>query len=132
MNIQLRNYTPHLIVLAPRTREEIRLLPSGVVARCQEILSLTDILDVDGAKIPLVWRTFGQIEGLPPREPGVFYVVSTIVAEAAWRQGRDDVVCPGDFLRDSNGRIVGAQVLIGAPAPVVIQEQAQDQERSRP
>jgi len=43
------------------------------------------------------------------------YVVSAIAAEAAWRAGRTDVVVTGDYVRDSQGKIVGARVIVAHP-----------------
>lgn len=48
-----------------------------------------------------------------PRAPATYYVISTIVADAARRNGRttEDLLTPGQQLRDETGRIVGCRSL---------------------
>jgi hypothetical protein len=96
--------------------------PSGTVARVRETVTDTELVSVmDGIHpvvLTLAERTFGEIEGLP--EPSILklYVVSALVAEAAWSLGRRDVVCLGDFERDGEGRIIAARRLLVNPRPV--------------
>ncbi len=54
----------------------------------------------------------GHVPGAP-REPAVYYVVSTIAADAARRAGRttEDLLVPGQQVRDETGRIVGCRSL---------------------
>jgi hypothetical protein len=49
----------------------------------------------------------------PPREPAVYYLVSTIAADAARRSGRttEDLLTPGQQVRDDAGRIIGCRSL---------------------
>jgi hypothetical protein len=49
----------------------------------------------------------------PPRAPAVYYVVSTLAAEAARHSGRTlaDLLVPGQQIRDEAGRIVGCRSL---------------------
>lgn len=49
-----------------------------------------------------------------PRALAVYYVVSSIAAEAAKRSGRptDDLLVPGQPIRDDGGRIVGCRSLM--------------------
>ncbi len=58
----------------------------------------------------------GATEGhhAAPVEPAVYYVVSSIAAEAARRSGRtlDDLLVPGQPIRDDAGRIVGCRSLM--------------------
>lgn len=48
-----------------------------------------------------------------PRAPAVYYVVSTITADAARRSGRttEDLLTPGQLTRDEAGRVVGCRSL---------------------
>lgn len=48
-----------------------------------------------------------------PREVAVYYVVSSLAAEAARRSGRttEDLLVPGQQVRDDAGRIVGCRSL---------------------
>jgi len=54
----------------------------------------------------------GHVPG-PPRAPAVYYVVSTIAADAARRSGRttEDLLVPGQQIRDEAGRIIGCRSL---------------------
>ena len=113
--MRLVNLTPHPITLIAPTGERLTVPPSGVVARVAERMESLGEVMVDGVSLPLVKRSFGELEGLPEPEPGVLYVVSALVAEAAWRTGRADVVGLADFVRDEQGRVVGARALVAAP-----------------
>jgi hypothetical protein len=57
--------------------------------------------------------TDGHVPGAP-REPAIYYVVSTIAADAARRFGRttEDLLTPGQPIRDSAGRVVGCLSLV--------------------
>jgi hypothetical protein len=113
--MRLVNLTPHSITLISPTGEHVTVPPSGVVARVAERMESLGEVMVDGVVVPVVKRSFGELDGLPEPEPGVLYVVSALVAEAAWRVGRSDVVGLADFVRDEQGRIVGARALVAAP-----------------
>jgi hypothetical protein len=123
MGYHLINLTPHSITLACGMRGEYRMTvpPSGTVARVRETVTDTELVPVmDGIKpviITLAERTFGEIEGLPAPSVTTMYIVSAMVAETAWSLGRRDVVCPGDFERDSEGRIIAARRLLVNPRP---------------
>jgi hypothetical protein len=58
--------------------------------------------------IPTVTTSFGEVTGMPDPQPGVFLIVSGMVASAA---ARSDVFSPGDLVRDENGRPVGCRGL---------------------
>lgn len=108
--MQLINLTPHEIVLRPDEGQEVVLPPSGQVARVavsQQVVAMV-------GDIPIVATTFGDIEGLPEPRPGVLYVASTLVAQAAAERGRRDVVSPDTgptAVRDEEGRIVAVRRL---------------------
>jgi hypothetical protein len=113
--MRLVNVTPHAVTLISPTGERVTVPPSGVVARVAERMESLGEVMVDGVPLPVVRRSFGELEGLPEPEAGVLYVASALVAEAAWRVGRSDVVGLADFVRDEQGRIVGARALVAAP-----------------
>lgn len=56
---------------------------------------------------PCVRRTRSTIVGLPSPAPDTAYVVSGVVAEEAWRDGRRDVIAPAGFVRNGVGHITG-------------------------
>ncbi len=108
--MRLVNCTPHAVVINGLT-----ILPSGAVARCREIAEPRGMVDVGGVEVPLVSKRFGEVEGLPEPEDGTLFIVSALAAQAAWAAGRRDVVCVGDAVRDSDGRVIGAASLCVAP-----------------
>jgi len=59
--------------------------------------------------IPIYDNEYGEVQGLPPVKQGVYYIVSRMVAEAAW--DRHDLLVPNDTVRDANGRIIGCRSL---------------------
>lgn len=46
-----------------------------------------------------------EISGLPGPNPGIWYIVSRIFAQAC--PGRSDLIIPGDMVRDKSGAVVG-------------------------
>jgi hypothetical protein len=104
----LVNLTPHEIALV---RGETRLVvpPSGTVARAATIRQQVAVLDVDGVDVPVNRVVFGQVENLPGPTEGVWYIVSSIVAQAL--PERQDLLVPDDTVRDESGRIIGARAL---------------------
>lgn len=80
---------PHEITVRLDGRDVV-IPPSGQLARVAT--STREIATVDG--IPIVATVFGEIVGLPEPQPGVLYLGSTLLAQAAARQGRTDVVSP--------------------------------------
>ncbi len=93
------NLTPHAINIGDKT-----IPPSGQVARCTEI---TETVGYPYG-VPLVRKKYGEIVGLPESVPGTYYIVSALVMTAVRRY---DVVCPGNPVRDGEGKIVGCQAL---------------------
>lgn len=105
----MRNLTPHPIRVVRPDGEIMELPPSGQVARVAAIE--TPAGDLDG--IPLVSRTWGQVENLPAPEPGVFLVVSSLVFEAA--RDRNDLLVPDTgptAVRDASGQVVAVRRLV--------------------
>ena len=91
------NLTPHRINLIQKRLIE----PSGTVARCAEITE-------DAGKIydiPLIYRRYSDVEGLPEPKDDVMYIVSHMVRVAL--PERKDLISPGDLLRDCDGNILG-------------------------
>ncbi|MBY6274192.1 MAG: hypothetical protein CW346_18740 [Bacillaceae bacterium] len=99
------NLTPHEVVVMDRAGETVicRFPPSGTVARC------TSQREVIGSinNIPINRTTFGAVSGLPDPEPGVYYIVSALVAQAL--PEREDLLIPDDTVRDEAGRIIGCR-----------------------
>ncbi len=51
--------------------------------------------------IPIEFVVYGEIEGLPEEEEGVYYIVSGLVAAAGVKLGRKDLMAPGKLVRDA-------------------------------
>jgi len=104
------NLTPHEIVIRRDDGTDLRVPPSGTVARVETFEE--DAPPVDG--IPTVTRQFGRIAGLPPYDPraDVVYIVSALVLsalDAPKDEVRPDVVAPDTgvtAVRDADGRII--------------------------
>jgi hypothetical protein len=117
------NCTPHEIVLVGEDGNvALRIPPSGIVARVREEVTACGAVTVcpggpltPGVEVTLVKRAWGPIEGLPAPQFRTIFIVSSLVAQAAWAQGRRDVVAPGELVRDSEGRVIGCKNLSTAP-----------------
>lgn len=101
--IKILSLLPHEITVRLNGRDVV-IPPSGQVARVAT--STREIATVDG--IPIVATVFGEIVGLPEPKPGVLYVASTLLAQAAAREGRTDVVSPdtGPTAIREDGKVV--------------------------
>lgn len=97
------NLTPHAIHICGADNAIVRTIPaSGQQARCA--ITTTPVGEVDG--IQLVMTVFGAVSGLPGPQEDTLYIVSLLVKQAVQRQ---DVVSPGEMVRDANGNIVGCK-----------------------
>lgn len=103
----LVNLTPHEIVVRREDGSELRVPPSGVVARVTATAEPVGTL----AGVPVVSTRYGEIEDLPAPRAGVQYIVSSLVRMAA--PGRADLVSPDtgpeSAIRDDDGRIVAVR-----------------------
>jgi|SRR5690606_30958446 len=105
------NLTPLTINIVRPDGGTLDIAPSGTIARVAE--EVTPMGEMGG--VPLVSKKFGDVVNLPPPD-GRIFVVSALVAQAVWRSGRhNDVVCPGNPVRDSEGRIIGCEALCVSP-----------------
>lgn len=114
-NFVVVNMTPHdVTIVDPNDRTQVRVFPrSGQTIRCQ---STTETIgDIDG--IPMTRTVFGALtvvnadgteSALPERKEGTFFIVSSLVAQAA---KRDDFLVPNESVRDAEGRIIGCKSL---------------------
>ena len=97
----LINLTPHDIIVV--SEAQTITLPSQGVCR----VSSTSVLVGEHEGTPLYKVEFGQVEGLPDQVDGVLYIVSALVKSAV--PHRNDVVSPTEYVRDSEGRIIGCK-----------------------
>jgi hypothetical protein len=114
--IVVLNFTPHDINLG-----EIKI-PSTGNARVSETISVVDTLDnidvidyrlggvVDMIKsIDIINKKLGAVTGLPDKKDKTFLIVSLMVAQAL--PLRDDLLIPGELVRDGEGKIIGCKNL---------------------
>jgi hypothetical protein len=101
----IKNFTPHPIVICNNAGEVTRVIqPEGLV-RLKAVTVPAG--EIDGVSIT---RTeFGQPEGLPEFQEGVFIVVSQLVKTAL--PSRFDLLVPAEVVRDEKGNIVGCKSL---------------------
>jgi len=113
------NLTPHEIDFMLEDGTEIKIPPSGRVARLEEETKV--IGEIDG--IPVVQKQLKILQGLPEPQPDTIYIVSLVVAQKVKEMNqyhtakhefskiRDDIYIIGESIRDEAGRIVGAKSL---------------------
>lgn len=96
------NLTPHEVKIIKK--DGVIVIPAGEqVARCEQ--SEECVGELEG--VPVMRLVMGELTGLPAQRPGVTYIVSHIVLQKA--AGRQDLVKPGELVRDENGVIIGCR-----------------------
>lgn len=110
----IRNLTPHPINVYRRDDNDLALVHFGP----------DEVLPVDGPPVRLamkehdVWNDgtvryteveYGAPTDLPPKEEGVWLVVSLPVALALYGRGRDDLLVPYREVRDERGQVAGCR-----------------------
>ena len=96
---------PHAVSIVLSSGEQMTIEPSGSVARCSQRDEF--VQELDGVRITR--QVLGDATGLPPRQEGVFFIVSRLVASAA--PDRDDLLIPGPLVRDEKGVVIGCRGL---------------------
>lgn len=114
--IRFINLTPHTVVVCDAHRGndvlvEFKPDPRGPV-RLEEKTALRASVPLAGTPfaVPIRRREFAQPTGLPDPEPGVLFIVSSVVADAV--PHRRDLVSPGGFIRDAHGRVIGCSYFV--------------------
>jgi len=98
------NLTPHALAIHLRDGEVLTIPSDGVarVATTREVVTEWNGLEV-------CETSFGDVEGLPSVVDGTVIVVSRLVLQA--RPDREDLLSPGELVRDTQGRVVGCNGL---------------------
>lgn len=128
-----RNLTPHRVVVIFGSEQAIHLPTSSVVSAAEAThlpshelhypeswsidpdpagpvrVSVTAEPAGDHAGVPLAVPSYGEVTGLPSARPHVLLIVSKMVADAS--PERQDLVWPGDVVRDGEGQILGCRCL---------------------
>ncbi|MER5182585.1 hypothetical protein ABT009_30250 [Streptomyces sp. NPDC002896] len=107
----LVNLTPHPIrVLTP----DGELFVAGPPARRTEHVREESRLEVNGRPVPVLRLGYGAVLDLPEPEPGTWYVVSRVVADALPERG--DLLVPAQLIRDADGNPVGCRAFVRGAA----------------
>lgn len=103
------NMTPHNINI--QKGEQHCVLPSKGIVRVATRTEVSGFLtDEETGAIITVFKTeYGEVEGLPPYEEGVYYVVSGLVKAAC--PDRKDLLVPGKQIRNEAGQVIGCEGL---------------------
>ncbi len=103
---EIVNLTPHEVTISMWEDNPITI-PSEGVARVEEKNKHVHFLS-GGLEINQL--AYGNVTGLPPCRPACLFLVSRIVMAAL--PERDDLVAPGDLIRDATGKILGCHNLL--------------------
>lgn len=105
--MELINLTPHAInVVCGITTRTIPA--SGTIAR----VSTESVLVGEINGLPIYQTKYGELEGLPEPKVDTMYIVSAMAAAAAKAAGRDDILSPGELIRDEAGQPIGCRGLV--------------------
>ena len=110
---EIKNLTPHEVVLVGEDGKVIKTFPSEGLVRLSQTTERVGSVVVEGVEIPLSSTKFGEVEGLPPQKEGTIYIVSSLVCQAC--PDRPDLFIPNETVRDKKGRIVGCRSLSHNP-----------------
>lgn len=110
----IRNLTPHPVTLVV-DGQTITLPPDGTPPRVSTTETPAGAASVNGVQVPIFQVGTGDLVGLPDQQPGVYLLVSRMVAEAA--PHRRDLLVPHGLVRDDAGRVVGCSALGQVPPP---------------
>ena len=102
--VTLLNATPHALNIVQSDGSTLTLKASGICPRCES----NEIVDRAIGLIQVTRQTLGHVEGLPDPVPGLYFIVSRLVASAT---KRDDLLVPGALLRDDQGKVIGCKGL---------------------
>lgn len=103
--VTLLNATPHALNIVQSDGNILTLKASGICPRCES----NELVDRAIGLIQVTKQTLGHVEGLPDPVPGLYFIVSRLVASAA--DNRDDLLVPGSLIRDDQGKVIGCKGL---------------------
>jgi len=105
VNTTITNLTPHALNIHDCDDNVITVAPSGTVARVRTVRE-----DAGRIGTIVVHQTFFlEVQDLPEPREGVVYVVSALVRAAV--PLREDVLSPGELVRNEAGQPVGCRGL---------------------
>lgn len=101
---KLINLTPHSISIVDNDGKIVKIIESSGIARCKEESSIIGSIN----SFDVIQMRFGEVYGLPENKDDVVYIVSCLVAQAE-KGRRNDLLVPGEFFRDKDGKIIGCK-----------------------
>lgn len=103
--VNLINLTPHALHVKLKNDETLVIPADGRVARVSTTQKEIDELN----NIAIYETEYGEVVDLPEPVKNTFYIVSKITQDAC--RHRDDLLSPGNLIRDNEGNIVGCEGL---------------------
>ena len=108
--MKLVNLTPHAVRVHLQWRDDpdrVIDLPKPAVAVPRVAVTRTPERPVLVGKdaVPVTRAVLGEVEDLPPEQPGTIYIVSALVQQAT--PERTDLLSPGEAVRNDKGYVVG-------------------------
>ena len=100
---KVRNLTPHNVTILDTQNNVVKEypaeLPKEQLPRLEEEVTENGTID----RVPLKVKRYKDCINLPEKEPGVYLIVSGLIASTV---KRDDLLIT-NTVRDSNGQIIG-------------------------
>lgn len=100
------NLTPHEVNVVKTDGTIVSFPPSTVPARVGQTFIQFDTID----GIRMYVSKLDKVTALPKPEKNVIYIVSAMVKER--ESCRNDLVSPGNLIRDEKGRVIGCEGFI--------------------
>ena len=102
------NKTPHPVNIVDAAGNVVKTFPMCPKEELVRLAVKTVLAEeLDG--VPTSRTEFGEPQGLPEFQEGVYYIVSQLVKSA--QANRSDLLVPAEVARDGNGQIIGCKSL---------------------
>jgi hypothetical protein len=101
------NKTPHEVHIVDENGQVLKTYQKGDSQIRLAVKTVQDVPLMDGT--PTSRTNFGEPEGLPEYQTGIFYIVSQLVKSAL--PYRTDLLVPAEVVRDDKGNIIGCKSL---------------------
>ena len=103
--MKIFNYTAHTVLSSNKDGTTRAFEPVGIVPRVSQKSNF--VKQIDGVDL---WEsTYGRVQDLPEARLDTFLIVSALVKIAC--PDREDLLSPGELIRDDQGRVVGCKGL---------------------
>lgn len=102
--VEFVNLTPHTLNIHSNGNVTV-IKPSNIIARVSTQYKKVDTM----GGVEIFQCVYGEVEGLPAPKDGVVFVVSGLVKTTLLH--RQDVMSPGELIRDESGKPIGCNGL---------------------